>query len=68
MTIGPDPQKGKGVEEMVTAVSVIKARGVVTCPFSQGLGSSNKSISKVVVYSNYHTDLLSFSNDSHSVR
>ena len=39
MTIGPDPQKGKGVEEMVTAVGVIKARGVATCPFSQGLGS-----------------------------
>ncbi|KAH6953559.1 hypothetical protein DER45DRAFT_528118 [Fusarium avenaceum] len=39
MTIGPDPQKGKGVEEMVTAVSVIKERGVATCPFSQGFNS-----------------------------
>ncbi|KAL6912554.1 hypothetical protein FSST1_010314 [Fusarium sambucinum] len=39
MTIGPDPQKGKGAEEMVTALSVIKARGVATCPFSQGLDS-----------------------------
>ncbi|KAL5584044.1 hypothetical protein FOVSG1_015395 [Fusarium oxysporum f. sp. vasinfectum] len=35
MTIGPEPQKGKGLEEMTTAVSIIKARGVATCPFSQ---------------------------------
>ncbi|KAF5024515.1 hypothetical protein F66182_3455 [Fusarium sp. NRRL 66182] len=35
MTIGPEPQKGKGLEEMATAVGVIKARGVATCPFSQ---------------------------------
>ncbi|KAF4980442.1 hypothetical protein FZEAL_3558 [Fusarium zealandicum] len=35
MTIGPDPQKGKGLEEMITAVGIIKAKGVATCPFSQ---------------------------------
>jgi hypothetical protein len=35
MKIGPEPQKGKGLEEMTTAVSIIKARGVATCPFSQ---------------------------------
>ncbi|KAH6949741.1 hypothetical protein BKA56DRAFT_638770 [Ilyonectria sp. MPI-CAGE-AT-0026] len=35
MTIGPEPQKGKGLEEMGSAVEIIKARGVATCPFSQ---------------------------------
>ncbi|KAF4462825.1 hypothetical protein FALBO_10353 [Fusarium albosuccineum] len=35
MTIGPDPQNGKGLEEMMTAVGVIKAKGVAACPFSQ---------------------------------
>lgn len=40
MTIGPEPQRGKGLGEMSTAVEVIKARGVATCPFSQaGAGS-----------------------------
>jgi len=34
MTIGPGPQKGKGIEEMETDMEVIKARGVATCPFS----------------------------------
>ncbi|KAF6789373.1 hypothetical protein CSOJ01_14800 [Colletotrichum sojae] len=33
-TIGPEPQRGKGVEEMAVDVEVIKARGVATCPFS----------------------------------
>ncbi|KAI0149874.1 hypothetical protein F4776DRAFT_672054 [Hypoxylon sp. NC0597] len=36
MTIGPEPQKGKGLDDMVTDVEIIKARGVATCPFSQG--------------------------------
>ena len=35
MTIGPEPQKGKGIEEMVPDIEVIKAKGVATCPFSQ---------------------------------
>ncbi|KAJ5835323.1 hypothetical protein N7447_001349 [Penicillium robsamsonii] len=35
MTIGPDPQKEHGAEEMKSDIEVIKARGVVTCPFSQ---------------------------------
>ncbi|EYE96441.1 uncharacterized protein EURHEDRAFT_385287 [Aspergillus ruber CBS 135680] len=35
MTIGPGPQKGKGIEEMKSDMDVIKARGVATCPFSQ---------------------------------
>ncbi|KAL5050588.1 hypothetical protein BDW71DRAFT_194358 [Aspergillus fruticulosus] len=34
-TIGPEPQKGKGWEEMRLDIEVIKARGVATCPFSQ---------------------------------
>ncbi|KAI0009033.1 hypothetical protein F4779DRAFT_584266 [Xylariaceae sp. FL0662B] len=34
MTIGPDPQKGKGIEDMISTVGTIKARTVVTCPFS----------------------------------
>ncbi len=35
MTIGPEPQKGKGIEEMELDIEVITARGVATCPFSQ---------------------------------
>ncbi|CAG7962796.1 unnamed protein product [Penicillium nalgiovense] len=35
MTIGPDPQKEHGAEEMRSDIEVIKARGVATCPFSQ---------------------------------
>lgn len=35
MTIGPEPQKGKGLEEMATAAGIIKAKGVATCLFSQ---------------------------------
>ncbi|GLA63050.1 hypothetical protein AtubIFM54640_004187 [Aspergillus tubingensis] len=35
MTIGPEPQKGKGVEEMRDDIEVIKARGVAMCPFSK---------------------------------
>ncbi|OLN83312.1 hypothetical protein CCHL11_03129 [Colletotrichum chlorophyti] len=34
MTIGPEPQTGKGVDEMLADIKVIKARGVATCPFS----------------------------------
>jgi len=39
MTIGPEPQRGKGLEEMIATVEIIKAKGVATCPFSQ-LGNS----------------------------
>ena len=35
MTIGPEPQKGRGIEDMKATISVIKAKGVTTCPFSQ---------------------------------
>jgi hypothetical protein len=35
MTIGPEPQKGRGSEEMRGDIEVIKARGVATCPFSK---------------------------------
>lgn len=35
MTIGPDPQKGRGIEEMKSDIEAIRARGVATCPFSQ---------------------------------
>ncbi|KAK2768579.1 hypothetical protein FQN54_000435 [Arachnomyces sp. PD_36] len=35
MTIGPEPQKGKGIEDMRSDIEVIKAKGVATCPFSQ---------------------------------
>ncbi|KAL4753958.1 hypothetical protein BDW72DRAFT_209294 [Aspergillus terricola var. indicus] len=34
-TIGPEPQKGRGLEEMGLDIEVIRARGVATCPFSQ---------------------------------
>lgn len=33
-TIGPEPQRGRGAEEMAPDVEAIKARGVATCPFS----------------------------------
>ncbi|KAL4739855.1 hypothetical protein BDV11DRAFT_169629 [Aspergillus similis] len=35
MTIGPQPQQGRGLEEMGLDIEVIMARGVATCPFSQ---------------------------------
>nr|XP_036578713.1 uncharacterized protein CTRU02_11304 [Colletotrichum truncatum]KAF6786046.1 hypothetical protein CTRU02_11304 [Colletotrichum truncatum] len=34
MTIGPEPQKGKGQDDMIPDIQVIKARGIATCPFS----------------------------------
>src|SRR5699024_10782459 len=34
MTIGPEPQRDKGIEGMVSDMKVIKVRGVATCPFS----------------------------------
>ncbi|KAL2840409.1 hypothetical protein BJY01DRAFT_236762 [Aspergillus pseudoustus] len=34
MTIGPEPQKGKGLEDMQSDIEIIRARGVATCPFS----------------------------------
>ncbi|KAL4928608.1 uncharacterized protein BDV17DRAFT_281927 [Aspergillus undulatus] len=40
MTIGPEPQKGKGLEEMGRDIDIIKARGVATCPFSQAKSGS----------------------------
>lgn len=35
MTIGPEPQKGNGIEEMALDIEAIKSKGVATCPFSQ---------------------------------
>ncbi|KAH8668250.1 hypothetical protein BGZ60DRAFT_376511 [Tricladium varicosporioides] len=35
MTIGPQPQEGKGIEEMKTAIEYMKARGETGCPFSR---------------------------------
>ncbi|KAJ5568977.1 hypothetical protein N7450_011463 [Penicillium hetheringtonii] len=35
MTIGPDPQKGRGMEEMKSDIEEIRARSIATCPFSQ---------------------------------
>ncbi|KAJ5163901.1 uncharacterized protein N7500_005731 [Penicillium coprophilum] len=40
MTIGPEPQKEHGAEEMISDIEVIKARGVTTCPFSQAKAKS----------------------------
>ncbi|RAH86629.1 hypothetical protein BO86DRAFT_432021 [Aspergillus japonicus CBS 114.51] len=34
MTIGPDPQKERGAEEMKSDIEMINARAVATCPFS----------------------------------
>lgn len=34
-TIGPEPQKGRGLEEMELDVKAIMAKGLVTCPFSK---------------------------------
>ncbi|KAK3938951.1 hypothetical protein QBC46DRAFT_155056 [Diplogelasinospora grovesii] len=39
MTIGPETQRGKGIEEMKSDMEVIRARSVATCPFSQSNGS-----------------------------
>lgn len=36
-TIGPEPQKGKGTEEMRTTVEFLKTRGAIECPFSKGV-------------------------------
>ena len=35
MTIGPEPQKGKGIEDMKVTIEAIQAKGVATCPFSR---------------------------------
>lgn len=35
MTIGPEPQKGKGLDTMALDIEIIKKRAVATCPFSQ---------------------------------
>ncbi|KUM59712.1 hypothetical protein ACN42_g7427 [Penicillium freii] len=40
MTIGPEPQKEHGAEEMRSDIEAIKARGVATCPFSQAKAKS----------------------------
>lgn len=40
MTIGPEPQKEHGAEEMRSDIEVIKARGMATCPFSQAKAKS----------------------------
>ncbi|KAJ5083104.1 hypothetical protein N7532_012147 [Penicillium argentinense] len=42
MTVGPEPQNGKGMEEMGLDMDAIKARGVATCPFSQAKSGSFK--------------------------
>ena len=34
-TIGPDPAKGKGIDDMKITIASIKEKGVATCPFSQ---------------------------------
>jgi hypothetical protein len=34
-TIGPEPQRGKGLEELGLDIDAIKARSFATCPFSQ---------------------------------
>ncbi|KAH6680464.1 hypothetical protein B0J14DRAFT_266164 [Halenospora varia] len=36
MTIGPQPQEGKGTAEMKTTIEFMKARGETGCPFSKG--------------------------------
>ncbi|KAL4883374.1 hypothetical protein BJY04DRAFT_206350 [Aspergillus karnatakaensis] len=38
MTIGPEPQRGKGGEEMMGDMGAIMARGVAGCPFSRRNG------------------------------
>ncbi len=35
-TIGPNPQEGKGLDEMGSTVAFLKARGSAGCPFSHG--------------------------------
>lgn len=35
MTIGPEPQKEKGADEMVSDMEIIRARTMTSCPFSQ---------------------------------
>lgn len=40
MTIGPEPQEGKGLEEMGLDMEVIRSRGIATCPFSQAKSGS----------------------------
>ncbi|EED14611.1 conserved hypothetical protein [Talaromyces stipitatus ATCC 10500] len=42
MTIGPEPQKGKGMEEMRSDMDIIRTRGVATCPFSQAKSGNLK--------------------------
>jgi hypothetical protein len=34
MTIGPEPQKGKGKEEMKMTMDIIKSKSLSSCPFS----------------------------------
>ncbi|CEN61553.1 hypothetical protein ASPCAL08207 [Aspergillus calidoustus] len=41
MTIGPEPQKGKGLDDMSRDIDLIRARGVATCPFSQAKAGLN---------------------------
>ncbi|KAI1652284.1 uncharacterized protein F4817DRAFT_322738 [Daldinia loculata] len=40
MTIGPEPQNGKGSEDMIANVQIIRGKGVATCPFSQAKGGA----------------------------
>lgn len=36
-TIGPQPQQGKGIEDMKSNIELLKSRGLDRCPFSRGL-------------------------------
>ncbi|KAK6508605.1 hypothetical protein TWF506_010689 [Arthrobotrys conoides] len=38
MTIGPQPQQGKGLEDMATTMEFLRARNVSGCPFHKGYG------------------------------
>ncbi|KAJ0420679.1 hypothetical protein BJY00DRAFT_323705 [Aspergillus carlsbadensis] len=41
MTIGPEPQRAKGLDDMGRDIDIIRARGVATCPFSQAKAGLN---------------------------
>jgi hypothetical protein len=41
MTIGPEPQRGKGLDDMDRDIDIIRARVVATCPFSQAKAGLN---------------------------
>ncbi|PWY75243.1 hypothetical protein BO94DRAFT_474198 [Aspergillus sclerotioniger CBS 115572] len=47
MTIGPDPQRGRGTEEMTNNIEVIRARAVAMCPFPHGKAGGLDSIRSI---------------------